>query len=654
MQGYDIGISALRAHQQVLTTAGQNIVNSATPGYHRQRVNLVARRSFQSSGLLIGSGVDAAQLQRLRDVAVEQALLTTGSSAAAASTRSSLASQVEALFTPGTGSVHQRLTDFFNRLEDLSNAPANPTARRAFLDAANNLAQSSNGIANQLRQLQDSVWLSLEEGVDQVNSLMERIGEVDRQISIARTQGDIPNTLLDNRDQLLSELSSWVNVAVDEGASPPQPYQFANITQARGQVLQLRSVRMGEDTAGIVLEPHGESIEIASGKLHELLQQFQQELPGIRDRFAELAGTLMTEVNRIHATGMPAGAGFDSQMSANAVDNANNPLAGQLADAVQAGNLNVTITNTSTGVRSTRRLAIDPAVDSLDDVASQLDALNGVAAFLDPQGRLSIAAEPGFAFDFAGRLDTAPTPVSWSGTATITIGGAYLGNANDEWTYAIVGTGTVGVTSGLQLEVRNASGDLLAVRNIGQGYEPGTELDPIDGTALTISEGTVVGGDTMSSLVTSQPDETGLLAGLGLNTLFVGNSSTGYGIRRDLWDNPALIAISRTGETGDAAVAEQLLSLRTSRIAASGTLTPVEELASITAQAGLEAASAQVEDQFLADQKTQLAAQQQSVSGVNADEELVLIIEAQRSFQAAARYLTSLSEALDELLNLVR
>ncbi len=48
MKTFDIGLSALRAHQQTLSTLGNNIANAATPGYHRQRVELVNRPPLTS------------------------------------------------------------------------------------------------------------------------------------------------------------------------------------------------------------------------------------------------------------------------------------------------------------------------------------------------------------------------------------------------------------------------------------------------------------------------------------------------------------------------------------------------------------------------------------------------------------------------------
>ena len=116
MQSLDIGMSALRTQQQQLAILGNNIANASTPGYHRQRAELVNRSAVIQDGHLYGTGVDIARIRRLRDFATEDALLRNESLIGLVETELSVAEDIERLLTPGDASVHTRLSDFFNRL----------------------------------------------------------------------------------------------------------------------------------------------------------------------------------------------------------------------------------------------------------------------------------------------------------------------------------------------------------------------------------------------------------------------------------------------------------------------------------------------------------------------------------------------------------
>ena len=150
------------------------------------------------------------------------------------------------------------------------------------------------------------------------------------------------------------------------------------------------------------------------------------------------------------------------------------------------------MTNLATGDRTLTPVSIDPTTQSLQDVANALSAVPGIQAVTNAQtGTLQVLANPGFAFDFAGQIPSSrflvrhhrdhharssadPTPALPTTTLP----------------FQVVGSGTVGVTSGLSLEVKAASGAILANLNIGQGYSPGSSLTVANGITVQLSSGT--------------------------------------------------------------------------------------------------------------------------------------------------------------------
>ena len=64
MTDFSIAISGLDAAQKAMSVIGNNIANAATPGYHRQRIELTPGFSTHIGKLIIGGGVDIAGITR--------------------------------------------------------------------------------------------------------------------------------------------------------------------------------------------------------------------------------------------------------------------------------------------------------------------------------------------------------------------------------------------------------------------------------------------------------------------------------------------------------------------------------------------------------------------------------------------------------------
>jgi flagellar hook-associated protein FlgK len=316
--------------------------------------------------------------------------------------------------------------------------------------------------------------------------------------------------------------------------------------------------------------------------------------------------------------------------------------------------LYVSVTQNSSGQRPTTRIAIDPATQSLQDIATALSAVGHIQAVVNTQtNTLSILAESGYSFDFAGRLDTSFDVSSFTGSAAPALSGAYIGAANDGFQFTVVGTGTVGVTPGLTVEVRNAAGQLVNSLNVGAGYEAGTALAVADGVSFSLGAGTLNDGDVFTSPMVAEPDTSGLLVALGLNTFFSGTSAGDIQVNEALLDNPSLLATSRSGESGDITNLNNLLALRDSPLLAAGTQTFEEYLNDMTVRSGSMVGQQTVVSENLENLGTRLQDDWLSFSGVDPNEELVSMIQYQRAFQAASQYLAAVNETLDSLFRIL-
>lgn len=657
MSSIDTGLSALRAQQVALATLGNNITNAATPGYHRQRVELVDRLPVTQGGLSIGTGVSVAQIRRLRSEAIEGALLSSQSELSAQEIAVDLARQIESRFTPGEGSIQTRLSEFFNRLEVLANVPGEVTYARQVIADANGLMQEFNALHRDLGQLRTATQTQLQSRVDQLNASLAGIAELNQAIALARGNGREPNDLLDRRDQLLMQVATTIDVRIDTQSNGRDLVSLAGGAVLVGEgAPQLSLKQQSDGTFVLIREPGSSPLPITSGGLQGLLEGLNQTLPEAQRWVAEFAAVLVQQVDQVHAQGVPASGPLAVLSGERPVADVHAPLGGGgTTFAVQAGELTITTTNATTGVSRSQRIAFDPAVDSLVDLAARLDALEGVVAIVNLQERrLVLSGAPGERIDFAGGLGSQPDLTAFTGTTRPTVGGVYQGSTNETWRVEFSGGGEVGVTPGLTLRLFNQGGDLLSTHDVGPGYEVGRDLELPLGVRLQLTAGTVSAGETIGLLVTAQSDTTGLLSALGLGTLFTGSQIGDWRVREGLVARPLELAVSQSGTELEARNAARLAGLRDLRLPELGGRTFVEELADFTALTGDRLLQREESRGHISSLQERLVADRNAVSGVDPNEEMVEMLEVQRAYQAAARFLATVDETLDAILSLAR
>ena len=213
-----------------------------------------------------------------------------------------------------------------------------------------------------------------------------------------------------------------------------------------------------------------------------------------------------------------------------------------------------------------------------------------------------------------------------------------------------MGSGTVGVTPNLTLAVTDATGNTVASLNIGQGYEPGSALTVANGVSIKLASGTANDGDTFSVTTVAQPDTAGILPALGLNTFFNGTNAADIAVSPDLLANPEQFAGSLTGQPRRRRQRQQLGRAANAPLVANGSQTLQQSFANLVGNVagGVQDATQQQSAQQLVGQSLQT--QQQSVSGVDPNEELVQLVQSQQAYQLAAHYISVLDTTVASLL----
>ncbi|VTT97924.1 flagellar hook-associated protein : Similar to flagellar hook-associated protein FlgK OS=Candidatus Kuenenia stuttgartiensis GN=flgK PE=4 SV=1: Flg_bb_rod [Gemmataceae bacterium] len=562
MNAFPIGLSALGTAQRALDLIGQNVSNASTPGYHRQAANLVSR----TAGGTIGTGVDIATLTRYETPPVRTAILTGNGGQGAVATRIDARRQIEASLRSGAGGVGDSLESFFNQAAQLTTRPEDAAVRRPFLAAAGDVARQFNAAAGDLDRLRTDLGAQVGEAVNQINAFATQIADLNSRIAISAQSGGQPNDLLDQRDQLVDQLSQRIDIRTTQ-----QPFGVVNIVSSGAAVVvgefanQFQAVPNGAGNIDITQAGVAGPVPVTSGRLGGLLQEYNQDLPATRARLDGLAAAFISRVNQVQATGLGTTGPQVVAAGTVSVTDPSQPLATQnLPFPIQAGQLTVSVSDTAAGTRTNTTVAIDPATQSLQDVATVLSGVPGLTASVDPaSGTLQVSAQPGFAFDFAGR-DTNPP-----------------------------------------------------------------------------STGPVANSDTA-----------GVLSGLGVGGLFTGTNATGVAVRTEIADDPRLLAASRSGQPGDASNFERLVAVRDQAAVSGRTL--AADFTDLATGVGSTVTSLGDQQAALAGVQQNLFTQEQGVTGVDTNEELVRLLDFQRMIEGASKYLSVVNTALDSIMGILK
>lgn len=225
--GLETAKRALATQQAALYTTGHNISNANTPGYTRQRVNMETTNPYPSPSLnrpqipgQLGTGVKAGDITRVRDSFTDMQYRTESSKLGYWQSKSAMISQMEDIMNePSDTGLSSTMDEFWNALQDLAVQPQNDGARRVVRERGISLANTFNYISNSLKSIQTDYRKEIETSQDGINSILRQINSLNKQIGSVEPHGYLPNDLYDQRDRLLDELSSYMNIKVDSKSS---------------------------------------------------------------------------------------------------------------------------------------------------------------------------------------------------------------------------------------------------------------------------------------------------------------------------------------------------------------------------------------------------------------------------------------------------
>jgi flagellar hook-associated protein 1 len=304
-----LAAQALKAQQLAIQTTGHNLANSTTPGFSRQRVNLVSTFPSFQGGVFYGQGVDVAGVQRIVDRFAEAELLSLQSSVGYADAQSQALLSIQDAF-PTSGGVDAALSAFFGALSDVTNNPGGTAERVSLIGKANALGNALAQTRQILGSEQQNFDESVKDAAQQVNLLVSQVAALNRQISSTEVRGESANDFRDQRQTLLQKLTNLTGATMREEANGEVTVALGGLLLVGGDrfaSLQTGNIGSGGLHTVTYINPSGQSLDATSlftqGKIGSLLSLRDVQVQSMIDRLDQLAKTLVDEVNNQHALG---------------------------------------------------------------------------------------------------------------------------------------------------------------------------------------------------------------------------------------------------------------------------------------------------------------------------------------------------------------
>lgn len=709
---YGIGVSALKAAQSGLAVTSHNIANVNTPGFSRQEILQTAELPQSTGAGYFGQGANVTTVVRRYDAFLGTQVLEAQTQASNLSTQLGLAQQVSNLLGDANGSLSPALQAFFSAVNGVANAPESIPARQNMLGSAQSLVNRFQSLDQRIGQIRDGLNGQISNSVTMINSYAKQIAALNDTIvqSQARNPQSPPNDLLDQRDQLVSQLSQEIRVSTVK-----QPDGSLDVFIGNGQSLVINNKAASLQTVTSTTDPsalevaylnNGAPIPIQQnalqgGNLGGYLGFRQSVLDPAQNALGRIAMGLADTFNQQHQQGIDlkgalGGTFFTSSSprvtasTANignavltATDNSTAALTAQdYKLSFDGTNYSVfnTATNTIVQTFTAAQLATPQAVTgtgiTLQLTAGTVANAAGDSYLIRPtvDGAKSLALNITDPTKIAAAVPVrSNAPTTNVGTGVISSASVVPGlplNANLQQpvtitfnnpptTYTVTGVGIPALPAtypyipggvslsnasiaagapGSNVTVASTANLVVGAPISGGGFPPGTTIASIvNGTTFTTSAPAVPAAATGQSLQ----------VGVTFNGWVAQISGTPAA-------GDTFTVGPNNNATTDGANILKLAGLQSTNTLAGSTTTYQGAYGQLISQVGSQTRELDVTNKAQTTLLNQVTKQQQSISGVNLDEEAANLLKYQQAYQAAAKAMAIGNTMFDSVLQIAK
>jgi len=685
----DIGKKSLFANQAAIEVIGNNISNANTPGYSRQAVRLEDGLYISSSPGQLGSGVNAVEVIRYFDEFIEAQYLTKSSEQQRWQTLYENLQSVEMVLNESSADgINSALNVFWADWQKLASNPDDTSVRSALLGHASSLEQAIQAVQQDLARLQGQADDVITAEVKSVNTILATIATLNAQLTVTEETGkNNANGLRDQRAELVRQLAEKMDINyIDNGLGN------VTITTRAGQTLVDGSnafrlafeapqaiADLQSDFSGSLRFEGESSYEytvrvVTGGSLGTA--EFKVSVDGGRTWLKDEAGkdTFVADAysGRVLLPDGRLSIFFEPGTGSNDLAVGDTfevlPKKSLFWYETASSKVNITPQVLTNGQDNERRLT----GGGLTGIFQFRDA--GIGGYLEKLDAFSESL-----IWEVNRIHSQGTSLARfeevAGTNRVISDTAPLGTAaglafGDKLAAGSLAISVYDKTTGVMVQSRTL--DFGAGEGV-QNFDPATHSlqdvkDALDRTFGGVVTATVLDGRLQITAAADHDfafgsDSTGLLAALGINTFFEGTDARSLALNSTVRANISFINsghVNGAGEMneGDNTTAKAIAALQ-SRAVATRTLsegttrqTLGEYYSTIVGKAGSDTQSAKFNFEYQQALANDLKTRQESVSGVNLDEEMTNLIKFQHAYTAAAKLITTAESMLQVLLGL--
>lgn len=626
------GLSGLNAAQAALVTTGHNTANVNTPGYSRQSVQVASAGGSYSAGVgFFGNGAKVVDISRSYDQYLSSQLNQAQSANQALNTYYTQISQIDNLLANQKAGLAPQLQTLFTHVQALANTPADPSARQQLISSSQALANQFRTMDSYLGSLNASVNDQVAGHVEQINAYAEQIASLNTQVARLSngTGGQAPNDLLDQRDQLVNELGKLVGtkLVVQDG-------QY-NVFIGNGQTLvlgdratRLAAVSSASDpgrTAVAMVNAGGNTVELqedvmSGGSLGGLLQFRNETLATTQNSLGRMAIALSDAFNAQQRLGVDLNGALGEDFFSQAAP-------GVLSNARNTGSLNLTASFSGIGQLTTSDYRLDVKADLSFSVTRLSD--NKVFSVADLAASVPPNTFDGVTLAFAGAAGAGdsfliqPTRSGARDLAVILTDPAKVAAASPIITGNTAGNQGSGAISAGSVDATYPATPLGATVTLTYNSVTNELSGFPDGSTVSYTAGASLSFDGITVSISGEPSNG--------DTFTIGKN---------------------TGGVSDGSNALLLGALQNRKTMGNGTATFNEAYGQLVSAVGNKARQVQIAHTAQTSLTTQIRAVQQSVSGVNQDEETANLLMFQQMYQANAKVIQTASTMFDAVLGI--
>ena len=311
-----IGSSGVNVYKRALATVSNNIANMGTEGYSRQVTDIKQNTPTEAGKSTIGNGAYFDRVSRQYDEFLESSLQQATADLESQGATVEFAKRLLDLIGDEKLGATSALSKFFGSAKALSTDPGSTALRNAMYRDAEALVSRFNSLAEQIDSLGDQAVSAMEADIEALNGLASQIASVNRNLLKKKLEQNQPPQLLDQRDQLLRDLSQYVGIKT---AIDSQGLVSVSLTQSMNKGLLVNKVEGYElsasepdtQTNAVTFQVKGglqtvNLSEVSSGSVAGYAKFIQETVSNMGQRLNNIVTVMVDEVNAIQIAGLDA------------------------------------------------------------------------------------------------------------------------------------------------------------------------------------------------------------------------------------------------------------------------------------------------------------------------------------------------------------